>query len=128
MGLLYLLPPYPVRSFTYRNEQVRADEVQRVIVYSTRVIVYSTTPLSPVLPVFFYLHLSNSVAPKKTLLEKSIGRGGVGSVIFHPLAPLAASSTYAVYLTTVVSGPSCAQNLTMVIFFVCFLYRDGDVF
>jgi hypothetical protein len=28
------LPPYPVRSFTYRNEQVRAQEVQRVIVYS----------------------------------------------------------------------------------------------
>jgi hypothetical protein len=26
-------PPYTVRSFTYRNEQVRADEVQRVIVY-----------------------------------------------------------------------------------------------
>jgi hypothetical protein len=26
------LPPYPVRSFTYRNEQVRLDEVQRVIV------------------------------------------------------------------------------------------------
>ena len=25
---------YPVRSFTYRIEQVRADEVQRVIVYS----------------------------------------------------------------------------------------------
>jgi hypothetical protein len=29
------LPPYPVRSFTSRNQQVRADEVQRVIVYST---------------------------------------------------------------------------------------------
>jgi hypothetical protein len=27
------LPPYPVRSFTYRNEQVRADEVLTVIVY-----------------------------------------------------------------------------------------------
>jgi hypothetical protein len=27
--------PYPVRSFTYRTEQVRANEVQRVIVYST---------------------------------------------------------------------------------------------
>jgi len=26
--------PYPVRSFTYRNVQVRADEVQRMIVYS----------------------------------------------------------------------------------------------
>jgi hypothetical protein len=25
--------PYPVRSFTYRNEQARADEVQRVTVY-----------------------------------------------------------------------------------------------
>jgi len=25
--------PYPVRSSTYRNEQARADEVQRVIVY-----------------------------------------------------------------------------------------------
>jgi len=25
--------PHPVRSFTYRNEQVRAKEVQRVIVY-----------------------------------------------------------------------------------------------
>jgi hypothetical protein len=28
------LPPYPVRRFTYRNEQVRADEVQRVILYN----------------------------------------------------------------------------------------------
>jgi hypothetical protein len=27
------LPPYPVRSFTYHNEQFRADELQRVIVY-----------------------------------------------------------------------------------------------
>jgi hypothetical protein len=27
------LPLHPVRSFTYRNEQVRADEVPRVIVY-----------------------------------------------------------------------------------------------
>jgi hypothetical protein len=27
------LPPYPVRSFTYRNEQVRADELYRVIMY-----------------------------------------------------------------------------------------------
>jgi hypothetical protein len=27
------LPPYPVRSFTYRNEQVRAYTVSRVIVY-----------------------------------------------------------------------------------------------
>ena len=27
--------PYPVRSFTYRNEQVRADEVQRVIMYNS---------------------------------------------------------------------------------------------
>jgi hypothetical protein len=26
--------PYPVRSFTYRTEQARANEVQRVIVYS----------------------------------------------------------------------------------------------
>jgi hypothetical protein len=26
------LPPYPVRSFTYRNELVRVDEVLRVIV------------------------------------------------------------------------------------------------
>jgi len=25
--------PYPVRSFTYSNEQARADEVQRVMVY-----------------------------------------------------------------------------------------------
>jgi hypothetical protein len=25
--------PYPVRSFTYCNQQVRANEVQRVIVY-----------------------------------------------------------------------------------------------
>jgi hypothetical protein len=30
------LAPYPVRSFTYRNEQVRADEVQRAIVYNWR--------------------------------------------------------------------------------------------
>ena len=28
--------PYPLRSFTYPNEQVRANEVQRVIVYSAR--------------------------------------------------------------------------------------------
>jgi hypothetical protein len=28
-------PPYPVRSFTYRNEQVRADEVNSMIVYNT---------------------------------------------------------------------------------------------
>jgi hypothetical protein len=27
--------PYPVISFTYCNEQVRADEVQRVIVYNS---------------------------------------------------------------------------------------------
>jgi len=27
--------PYPVRSFTSRNEQVRADEVQRVIMYNS---------------------------------------------------------------------------------------------
>jgi hypothetical protein len=27
------LPPYPVRSFTYHNEQARVDDVQRVIVY-----------------------------------------------------------------------------------------------
>jgi len=26
---------YPVRSFTYRNEQVRADEVQMEIVYTS---------------------------------------------------------------------------------------------
>ena len=26
--------PYPVRSFTYRNEQTRANEVQRVTVYN----------------------------------------------------------------------------------------------
>jgi len=26
---------YPVRSFTHRNEQVRADKVQRVIVYNS---------------------------------------------------------------------------------------------
>jgi hypothetical protein len=26
------LPPYPVRTFTYRNEQVKAGEVPRVIV------------------------------------------------------------------------------------------------
>jgi hypothetical protein len=29
------LPSYPVRSYTYRNEQVRADEVQRVMAYNT---------------------------------------------------------------------------------------------
>jgi hypothetical protein len=29
------LPPHPVRSTTHRNKQVRADEVQRAIVYST---------------------------------------------------------------------------------------------
>jgi hypothetical protein len=29
------LPPYPVRSFSYRNEQVRADQIQRGIVQST---------------------------------------------------------------------------------------------
>jgi hypothetical protein len=28
------LPPYPVRSFTYRNEQVRAYTESRVIVYN----------------------------------------------------------------------------------------------
>jgi hypothetical protein len=28
------LPPYPVRSFTYRNEQVRAYKVSRVIMYT----------------------------------------------------------------------------------------------
>jgi hypothetical protein len=28
--------PYPLRSFTYPNEQVRADEVQRVIVYKLK--------------------------------------------------------------------------------------------
>jgi len=27
--------PYPVRSFAYRNEQVRADEVQIKIVYNS---------------------------------------------------------------------------------------------
>jgi hypothetical protein len=31
------LPPYPVRSFTYRNEQVRAYTVSRVIVYTIMV-------------------------------------------------------------------------------------------
>jgi len=30
------LHPYPVRSFAYRTEQVRANEVQRVTVYSTQ--------------------------------------------------------------------------------------------
>jgi len=34
--------PYPVRSFTYRNGQVRADEVQRVIVYKAKYILYSS--------------------------------------------------------------------------------------
>ena len=29
--------PYPVRNFTYRNEQVRSDEVQKVIVSITNV-------------------------------------------------------------------------------------------
>jgi hypothetical protein len=29
-----VLPPYPVRSFTYCNEQVRVDEVQRAMVYT----------------------------------------------------------------------------------------------
>jgi hypothetical protein len=29
------LPLYPARSFTYCNEQVRADEVQRVIMYKS---------------------------------------------------------------------------------------------
>jgi len=28
------LHPYPVRAFTYRTEQARADDVQRVIVYN----------------------------------------------------------------------------------------------
>jgi hypothetical protein len=28
------LPPYPVRSFAYRNEQVRAHQVQGVFMYS----------------------------------------------------------------------------------------------
>jgi len=32
--------PYVVTSFTYRNEQVRADEEQRVIVYD----LYQITP------------------------------------------------------------------------------------
>jgi hypothetical protein len=34
------LPPYPIRSFTYRNEQVRADKVQRVIVYNMNVVCF----------------------------------------------------------------------------------------
>jgi hypothetical protein len=33
------LPPYPVRSFTYRNEQVGADEVKKVIVYNTEPLI-----------------------------------------------------------------------------------------
>jgi hypothetical protein len=32
--LLDELPPYPVRSFTYRNEQVRLDQIQWEIVYN----------------------------------------------------------------------------------------------
>jgi hypothetical protein len=32
------LPPYPVRSLTHRNEQVRLDEAQRVIVYNVLVV------------------------------------------------------------------------------------------
>jgi hypothetical protein len=32
----YPRTPYPVRSFTYHNEQVRVDEVQRVIVYRVK--------------------------------------------------------------------------------------------
>jgi hypothetical protein len=33
------LPLYPVRSCTYRSEQVRVDEVQRVIVYTPQNVV-----------------------------------------------------------------------------------------
>jgi hypothetical protein len=40
---------YPVRSFTYSNEQVRADEVPRVIVYNDNVaevaIILGTRPV-----------------------------------------------------------------------------------
>jgi hypothetical protein len=31
-------PPYPVRSFTYHNEHVRANEALRVIVYNVMVV------------------------------------------------------------------------------------------
>jgi hypothetical protein len=40
-----VLPPYPVRSFTYCNEQVRAYTVSRVIVYNTKFCKYSSAPI-----------------------------------------------------------------------------------
>jgi hypothetical protein len=46
------LPPYPIRSFTYRNEQARADDVQRVIVYKL-----NRYPCSP--PSHYHLYLQN---------------------------------------------------------------------
>jgi hypothetical protein len=30
------LTPYPIRIYTYRKDQVNVDEVQRVIVYSSK--------------------------------------------------------------------------------------------
>jgi hypothetical protein len=39
------LPPYPVRSFTYHNEQVRAYTVSRVIVYNIYIYIYICKPL-----------------------------------------------------------------------------------
>jgi hypothetical protein len=38
MVSFYELPPYPVRSYTYRNEQVRTDEVERVIGQTAKIV------------------------------------------------------------------------------------------
>ena len=52
---------YPVRSFTYRTEQVRADEVQRVIVCSVFKVFFDPDLRSfNTCPRFVFVHNNNS--------------------------------------------------------------------
>jgi hypothetical protein len=53
--------PYPVRRFTYSTQQVRADEIQRVIVYSVFKVFFDPDLRSFNLCYrFVFLHNNNS--------------------------------------------------------------------
>jgi hypothetical protein len=54
------LPPYPVRSFTYRNGQVRVDEVSRAIVYTVYTDIANRTQHTPCERFIVWLLVSTS--------------------------------------------------------------------
>jgi len=74
--------PYPVRSFTYRTEQVRANEVQTEIVYKLNRSINSEWANFWVVPL---LHSSSDIYTFSTLLYKHSGSSSVcGGTKFNP--------------------------------------------